>query len=59
LHGMLYMQFFVSSVSFLGLVFMSILCSVVHDLNAVRIPNIFPILLIFSDTLWCLVWFPD
>jgi hypothetical protein len=41
------MQFFVLWISFLGLVFVSMLHSVVCDLNAVSIPNISPILLFF------------
>ena len=37
-HGMLYMQFFDSCVRFSGLVFVSMLRSVVHDLKAVLMP---------------------
>jgi hypothetical protein len=43
-YRMLYMQFFDSYVSFLGLVFVSMLHSIVPDLNAVHTPNFFLIL---------------
>ena len=43
------MQFFDSCVWFDGLVFVSILCSVVHDLKSVLMPYLLPILLNFSD----------
>ena len=43
------MQFFDSCVSFGGLVFVSMLCSVVLDLKAVLMLYLLPILLHFSD----------
>ena len=43
------MQFFDSSFWFGGLAFVSMLCSVVHDLKAVLMPYLLPILLNFSD----------
>ena len=43
------MQFFDSCVWFDGLVFVSILRSVVHDPKAVLMPYLLPILLNFSD----------
>jgi hypothetical protein len=41
-HGMLYMQLFVSWVPFLCLLSVSMVRSVVRDLNAVGFPNLFP-----------------
>ena len=43
------MQFLESCVWFGGLVFVSMLHSVVHDLKAVLMPYLLPILLNFSD----------
>ena len=49
LHGMLWMQFFDSCVWFGGLVFVSMLRSVLLDLKAVLMPCLLSILLNFSD----------
>ena len=45
------MQFFDSCVWFSGVVFVSMLGSVVHDMKAVLMPYLLPILLNFSDML--------